>query len=75
MNIDSTIHKKDTLLASQQQLFYLYSLAENAGMDAEALSFMTFCKDLADLSKSEAESLIGLIKGQDVRNSSAFYCG
>lgn len=54
--------RRDTYPASHQQLSYLYSLAERNGMDAEALSTMAFGKDIADLSKAEAELLIEHIK-------------
>lgn len=54
--------RKDTYPASYQQLSYLYSLADSNGLDAEALSTMAFGKDLADITKSEAELLIEQIK-------------
>ena len=52
--------------ASPQMLSYVFSLAIQHGVDAEALSSMHFSKDLADLSEIEAGALIETIKSDDV---------
>ena len=44
--------------ASPKMLSYVFSLAEQYGVDAEALSSMHFSKDMADLSEIEAGALI-----------------
>ena len=56
--------------ASPKMLSYVFSLAVQFGVDAEALSSMHFSKDLADLSEIEAGALIETIKSDDVT-----YCG
>ena len=56
--------------ASPQMLSYVFSLAIQFGVDAEALSSMHFSKDFADLSEVEADGLIETIKSDDVT-----YCG
>ena len=55
--------------ASPQLLSYVFSLALQFGVDAEALSSMHFSKDLADLSEIEAGALIEIIKSDDVTYS------
>ena len=55
--------------ASPQMLSYVFSLALQFGVDAEALSSMHFSKDLADLSETEADALIEIIKSDDVTYS------
>ena len=55
--------------ASPQMLSYVFSLAIQHGVDAEALSSMHFSKDLADLSEIEAGALIEIIKSDDVTYS------
>ena len=55
--------------ASSQMLSYVFSLAEQYGVDAEALSSMHFSKDLAELSEIEAGALIEIIKSDDVTYS------
>ena len=55
--------------ASSQMLSYVFSLAEQYGVDAEALSSMHFSKDMADLSEIEAGALIEIIKSDDVTYS------
>ena len=52
--------------ASPQLLSYVYSLALQYGVDAEALSSMHFSKDFADLSEEDVGSLIEIIKSDDV---------
>ena len=52
--------------ASPKMLSYVFSLAVQYGVDAEALSSMHFSKDLADLSEIEAGALIETIKSDDV---------
>lgn len=52
--------------ASPKMLSYVFSLAVQFGVDAEALSSMHFSKDLADLSEIEAGALIETIKSDDV---------
>ena len=52
--------------ASPQLLSYVFSLALQFGVDAEALSSMHFSKDFADLSEVEADGLIETIKSNDV---------
>ena len=51
--------------ASPQLLSYVFSLALQFGVDAEALSSMHFSKDFADLSEVEADGLIEIIKSND----------
>ena len=51
--------------ASPKMLSYVFSLAEQYGVDAEALSSMHFSKDLAELSEIEAGALIEIIKSND----------
>ena len=51
--------------ASPQLLSYVFSLAVQYGVDAEALSSMHFSKDMADLSEIEAGALIEIIKSDD----------
>ena len=62
--------------ASPQLLSYVYSLALQYGVDAEALSSMHFSKDFADLSEVEADGLIETIKSNDAIYSAdeAHYC-
>ena len=62
--------------ASPQLLSYVYSLALQYGVDAEALSSMHFSKDFADLSEVEADGLIEIIKSNDAIYSAeeAHYC-
>ena len=62
--------------ASPQLLSYVYSLALQYGVDAEALSSMHFSKDFADLSEVEADGLIEIIKRNDAIYSAdeAHYC-
>ena len=55
--------------ASPQLLSYVFSLAVQHGVDAEALSSMHFSKDFADLSEVEADGLIEIIKSDDVTYS------
>ena len=55
--------------ASPKMLSYVFSLAVQFGVDAEALSSMHFSKDLADLSEIEAGALIETIKSDDVTYS------
>ena len=55
--------------ASPKMLSYVFSLAEQYGVDAEALSSMHFSKDLAELSEIEAGALIEIIKSDDVTYS------
>ena len=55
--------------ASTKMLSYVFSLAEQYGVDAEALSSMHFSKDLAELSEIEAGALIEIIKSDDVTYS------
>ena len=52
--------------ASPKMLSYVFRLAVQYGVDAEALSSMHFSKDLADLSETEADALIEIIKSDDV---------
>ena len=54
------------LKASPQMLSYVFSLAVQHGVDAEALSSMHFGKDFADLFESEAADLVEIIKSNDV---------
>ena len=51
--------------ASPKMLSYVFSLAVQFGVDAEALSSMHFRKDFADLSEVEADGLIEIIKSND----------
>ena len=51
--------------ASPKMLSYVFSLAVQFGVDAEALSSMHFRKDFADLSEVEADGLIEIIKSDD----------
>lgn len=62
--------------ASPKMLSYVFNLAVQHGVDAEALSSMHFSKDLADLSEIEAGALIEIIKSDDVTYSvdDAHYC-
>ena len=62
--------------ASSQMLSYVFSLAEQYGVDAEALSSMHFRKDFADLSEVEPDALIEIIKSNDANYSAndAHYC-
>ena len=62
--------------ASPQLLSYVFSLAVQFGVDAEALSSMHFRKDFADLSEVEADGLIEIIKSNDAIYSAeeAHYC-
>ena len=55
--------------ASPKMLFFVFSLAVQYGVDAEALSSMHFGKDFADLSEVEADGLIEIIKSDDVTYS------
>ena len=55
--------------ASPQMLSYVFNLAEQYGVDAEALSSMHFSKDFADLSEVEADGLIETIKSNDANYS------
>ena len=57
------------LKASPQMLSFVFSLAVQYGVDAEALSSMHFSKDMADLSEIEAGALIEIIKSDDVTYS------
>jgi hypothetical protein len=52
--------------ASHQMLSFVFSLAVQYGVDAEALSSMHFFKDFADLFESEAADLVEIIKSNDV---------
>ena len=62
--------------ASPKMLFFVFSLAVQYGVDAEALSSMHFGKDFADLSEVEADGLIEIIKSDDAICSAdeAHYC-
>ena len=62
--------------ASPKMLSYVFSLAVQHGVDAEALSSMHFSKDFADLSEVEADGLIEIIKSNDAIYSAdeAHYC-
>ena len=62
--------------ASPQMLSFVFSLAVQYGVDAEALSSMHFSKGLADLSEVEADGLIETIKSNDAIYSAdeAHYC-
>ena len=62
--------------ASPQMLSFVFSLAVQYGVDAEALSSMHFSKDFADLSEVEADGLIEIIKSNDAIYSAdeAHYC-
>ena len=51
--------------SSPQMLSFVFSLAVQYGVDAEALSSMHFSKDFADLSEVEADGLIEIIKSND----------
>ena len=51
--------------ASPKMLSYVFRLAVQYGVDAEALSSMHFSKDFADLSEVEADGLIEIIKSND----------
>ena len=51
--------------SSPQMLSFVFSLAVQYGVDAEALSSMYFSKDFADLSDVEADGLIEIIKSND----------
>ena len=55
--------------ASPQMLSYVFSLAVQFGVDAEALSSMHYSKDFADLSEVEADGLIETIKSNDANYS------
>ena len=55
--------------ASPKMLSYVFRLAVQYGVDAEALSSMHFSKDFADLSEIEAGALIEIIKSDDVTYS------
>ena len=55
--------------ASPKMLSYVFSLAVQYGVDAEALSSMHFSKDFADLSEIEAGVLIEIIKSDAVTYS------
>ena len=55
--------------ASPQMLSYVFILAVQYGVDAEALSSMHFSKDFADLSEVEADGLIETIKSNDANYS------
>lgn len=55
--------------ASPQMLSYVFSLAVQYGVDAEALSSMHFSKDFADLSEVEADGLMEIIKSNDANYS------
>ena len=55
--------------ASPKMLSFVFSLAVQYGVDAEALSSMHFGKDFADLSEVEADGLIEIIKSDDVTYS------
>ena len=55
--------------SSPQMLSFVFSLAVQYGVDAEALSSMHFSKDMADLSEIEAGALIEIIKSDDVTYS------
>ena len=55
--------------ASPQMLSFVFSLAVQYGVDAEALSSMHFFKDFADLSEVEADGLIETIKSNDANYS------
>ena len=55
--------------ASPQMLSFVFSLAVQHGIDAEALSSMHFGKDFADLSEVEADGLIETIKSNDANYS------
>lgn len=57
------------LKASPQMLSFVFSLAVQYGVDAEALSSMYFSKDFADLSDVEADGLIETIKSNDANYS------
>lgn len=62
--------------ASPKMLSYVFSLAVQFGVDAEALSSMHFRKDFADLSEVEADGLIKTIKSNDAIYSAdeVHYC-
>ena len=62
--------------ASPKMLSYVFSLAVQFGVDAEALSSMHFRKDFADLSEIEAGALIEIIKSDDMiyNADEAHYC-
>lgn len=61
--------------ASPKMLSYVFSLAEQYGVDAEALSSMHFSKDFADLSDVEADGLIETIKSNDANyNADEAHC-
>jgi len=55
--------------ASPKMLSYVFRLAVQYGVDAEALSSMHFSKDFADLSEVEADGLIETIKSNDANYS------
>ena len=55
--------------SSPQMLSFVFSIAVQYGVDAEALSSMHFSKDMADLSEIEAGALIEIIKSDDVTYS------
>ena len=62
--------------ASPKMLSYVFSLAVQHGVDAEALSSMHFGQAFADLSEAEADGLIETIKSNDAIYSAdeAHYC-
>ena len=55
--------------ASPQMVSYVFSLAVQYGVDAEALSSMHFSKDFADLSEVEADGPMEIIKSNDANYS------
>ena len=59
----NSINKQPT--ASPQMLSYVFNLAEQYSVDAEALSSMHFSKDLAGLPAVEAGALVETIKSND----------
>ena len=50
-------------------LSYVFSLAMQHGVDAEALSSMHFFNDFANLSETEAADLVEIIKSNDANYS------
>lgn len=55
--------------ASPKMLSYVFSLAVQFGVDAEALSSMHFSKDFVDMSEIEAGALIEITKSDDMTYS------
>ena len=48
--------------ASDKQLCYAYGLAEQQGLDAEALCSINFRKEYSEMTANEASQLIDLLK-------------